>query len=110
MASTAVMAASGAAPAVAMSTPSGKRARLDSGTTMRSAQAPSCTSGAIAGSSRTPGRPPTAPTPLPTSSTTPAKSRPSMTGYECGTMSRSIPAAIALSTGLADDACTRTST
>lgn len=37
--------------------------------------------------------------------------RPRVTGYSCSTpMPASIPAAMELSTGLADDACTRTST
>ena len=70
----AVTAASEAAPAVARSTPAGLGTMdMPSGTTMRSAQVPACTAGAIAArnpNTSSPGEKPV--TPSPTSSTTPA--------------------------------------
>ena len=96
----AVTAASGAAPAIAVSTPSGLRAMIESGTAISSAQLPACTTGVIAGTKPN--------TSAPTSSTTPAKSRPSVIGKTCSTMSLTMPATMALSMGLTAEARTRT--
>ncbi len=79
--------------------------------TMRSVQAPSWTGATIAGTSPNTSSPTaTELTPSPTCSTTPAKSRPRLTGYSCGSIPASIPAAMPPSSWLTDDACTRTST
>src|SRR5215210_4754061 len=107
----AVIAASGAAPALPVSTPSGLRVAIDSGTAISSAQLPSCTAGLIPGTKPNTSSPSERPlTSEPACSTTPEKSRPRTTGNSWATMSFSIPAAMELSTGLTEEALTRTST
>src|SRR5215211_1348521 len=111
MAARAVIAASGAVPALAVSTPSGLRVAIDSGTAMSSAQVPSCTAGLNPGLKPNTSSPTKSPlTSEPACSTTPAKSRPSVTGNSWATISFSIPAAMELSTGFTEEALTRTST
>src|SRR5215210_8846013 len=107
----AVIAASGAAPALVVSTPSGLRVAIDSGAATSSAQVPLCTAGLIPVMKPNTSSPSERPlTSEPACSTMPAKSRPSTTGNSCSTISLSIPTAMELSTGFTEEALTRTST
>src|SRR4051794_41227170 len=109
-AATAAAPASGIAAAVTKSRPVGLGATAAGGSSASSASVPCRIGGAMRTWPTTSSPTETWSTPAPTASTTPAASRPSTSGYSCGSIPASTPAATELSKAFRPAAFTRTRT